>query len=109
MSVVLDEEVTTGLKVPKKYNIFAINNDYTSFDEVVFILVQALNMAPSVAAEITREVDSVGRAKVNPKPMSKGLAEAQLERINSTKTALAQMIPGRKSQIMMLKFEVRPE
>jgi len=111
MSTDIQERIDTkeGLKAPTKWNILAINNDLTSFDEVVFILVQAFNMSESVAAEITVKVDREGKAKCNPKPMSKGIAEAQLAKVNEVKSRLAQMIPSRGSQIMMLKFIIKED
>ena len=104
MSVICEEETVTKLKTPPKFNIIAINNDYTSFDEVVFILVKSFNMTESVAAEITTKVDKEGKAKCNPKPLSKGIADVQLAKVNEIKTQLAKAIPIRSSQIMMLKF-----
>lgn len=82
MSTDIQERVTTkeGLKPPLKYNVIALNNDLTSFDEVVFILTRAFNMSESVAAEITMKVDREGQAKCNPKPMSKNLTPPQPER-----------------------------
>lgn len=111
MSVIIDErvDIKEDLAPPKKFNIYAINNDFTSFDEVVFILTKALNMSVSVASELTRQVDREGRAKLNPKPMSRGLAQIQLDKLNETKLQLAQMIPFRSSQIMMLKFEMKED
>lgn len=109
MTTAFDEEVTTKLKNPPKFNLWAINNDFTSFDEVVFILVSAFNMSESVAAEITLKVDREGKAKCNPKPMSRGLAEAQLAKVNETKAQLAKLIPIRSEQIMMLKFVMKED
>lgn len=109
MSTALDERTITGLKPPLKFNIFALNNDLTAFDEVVYILVKAFNMSESVAAEITVKVDTEGKAKCNPKPMSKGLAELQLAKVNTCKATLAMMIPTRAMQIMMLKFVVKED
>lgn len=109
MSTALDEEVTTRFKEPPKFNLWAINNDLTSFDEVVFILTRAFGMSESVASEITMKVDREGKAKCNPKPMSRGLAEAQLAKVNGVKAQLATMYPFRSMQIMMLKFVIKED
>lgn len=109
MSVVFEEETITKLKPPSKYNIWAINNDLTSWDEVVWILVQAFGMSESVASEITFKVDREGKAKCNPKPLSKGLAELQLQKVNECKISLAKMFPQRALQIMMLKFTMKED
>lgn len=109
MSTVFEEEVITGLKEPKKYNLWAINNDLTAWDEVVFILTRAFGMSESVASEITFKVDREGKAKCNPKPMSRGLAEAQLMKVEEVKRQLAQMYPFRSMQIMMLKFVIKED
>lgn len=111
MSVEIQERVRVdeGLQAPRKFNLFAINNDYTSFDEVVWILTHALGMSESVAAELTMKVDREGRAKLNPKPMPKDLAEALLTKINDTKRTLASMNPFRANQVMMLKFVVKED
>lgn len=109
MSTAFDEETTTKFKAPLKYNLWALNNDHTSFDEVVAILVQAFGMNPGVAAEITIKVDREGKAKCNPKPMSKGLADAQLAKVNECKRNLARSRPFRSAQIMMLTFVVKED
>jgi ATP-dependent Clp protease adapter protein ClpS len=111
MSVIIEEkiDVKEDLKAPSKWNLFALNNDLTAFDEVVFILTHALNMSTSVASEITVKIDQEGRAKLNPKPMSQGLAQAQLDKVNATKRQLATMRPFRASQIMMLKFMIKED
>lgn len=109
MSTAFDEQVITGLKPPSKWNLIAINNDITAFDEVVWILTKALGMSESVAAEITVRIDREGQAKCNPKPMSRGLAELQLAKINQCKSQLAQMNPFRAIQVMALKFIIKED
>ena len=113
MSIVIDEDVTTKeqIKVPKKFNIWALNNDITAFNEVVFILVKALGMSESVAAEITVKVDQEGRAKVNPKPMSKGIAQATLDRIKNVQRQYASLssLGLRQKEIMALKFVIKED
>ena len=73
MSVIIEErvDIKEELKKPPRFNTFAINNDITAFDEVVFILTKALNMSESVAAELTRQVDREGRARLNLRPLSR--------------------------------------
>lgn len=111
MSIAIEESITTKtkLKPPKKYNIWALNNDITSFDEVVWILVNALNINPSVAAELTIKVDREGKARVNEKPMSKGIAEAALTKVKVVQRTFAEthMAGSRKGAIMELKFIVK--
>lgn len=111
MSTIIEEKVTekTKLAAPKKYNIWAIDNDFTSVNEVILILIQSFGMSPSVASELTHKVNKEGKAKVNPKPMPKGLAEAQLNKVNNVKRALAEGIPSRKREIMMLKFVIKED
>lgn len=109
MTVALDEEVTTKLKPPAKYNIWALNNDLTAWNEVVFILITSFNMSESVANEITFKIDREGKAKCNPKPMSKGLAEAQLKKIDQVKVQLARMFPMRSKEIMMMTFQMKED
>ena len=109
MSVTFQEEVITKFKKPAKYNVIALNNDDTAFDEVVYILVKAFSMSESVAAEITLKIDREGSAKCNPRPLSKGLAEVQLARANEVKVELSRLIPFRASQIMMLRFIVKED
>lgn len=109
--IAVKERVTekTQLKQPSRYNIWALDNDITSFQEVVWILVRAFNMSDSVAAELTRKVDQEGKAKVNSKPLSKGIAEAQLNKVNNIKRSLAGYIPMRSKQIMALKFVIKED
>lgn len=111
MSVVIEETTDTKEKLqpPKKFNIWCLDNDRTTFDEVIAILVNAFNMSRGVAAELTRKVNNEGRAKVNPKPMSKGIAQAQLNKVNSIKRTLAERIPFRSKEIMMLKFIIKED
>lgn len=111
MSTIIEERVTTQtkLKAPSKYNIWAIDNNLTSFAEVVFILVQSFGMSEGEAAKLTVKVDIEGKAKVNPKPMSKGLAEAQLDKIQNVKRALSQVRSNRASEVMMLKFIIKED
>tara|TARA_R100001086_G_C11847513_1_gene260526 strand:- start:4608 stop:4949 length:342 start_codon:yes stop_codon:yes gene_type:complete len=113
MSIAIEETTETKEKIepPKKYNLWALDNDFTSFDEVVAILVNAFKMEPSVAGELTRKVDREGKAKVNPKPMSRDVAKAQLDKVNTVKRYLADNYLGgiRKKQIMMLKFIIKED
>lgn len=111
MSIEIEERIHNEEKLekPKKFNIWCLDNDRTAFDEVVAILVNAFNMSRGVAAELTRKVDNEGRAKVNPKPMSKGIAQAQLNKVNSIKRTLAERIPFRSKEIMMLKFIIKED
>lgn len=111
MSVILEDKTDTKIKLqpPLKYNIWALDNDATAFDEVVAILVRSTGVSPSVAAELTRKVDTEGKAKVNPRPLPRGLADAQLNKINNVKRALAKAIPFREKPIMMLKFIVKAD
>jgi ATP-dependent Clp protease adapter protein ClpS len=109
MSISIEERVDVTYDKPKKFNLFAINNDYTSWDEVVFILTRALGMSESVAGELTSQIDKEGKAKLNPKPMTKDIAEAYLAKINETKSLLAKMNPFRANQVMMLKFMVKED
>lgn len=111
MSVAIEETTKTKLKKPPKFNIWALDNDITSFNEVVWILTRAFNMSESVAAELTTKIDREGRAKVNPKPMSKGLAEAQLDKVNNLKRQLAQILGhiGRDKAVMALKFIIKED
>lgn len=115
MSVVIDEETTveTKLKPPTKFNLWALNNDITSFEEVIWILTTAFGMSSSVAGELARKVDSEGRAKVNPKPMSKALAQIQLDKVNDKKRELAysqvSKLLGRTRAIMELKFIIKED
>lgn len=113
MSIAIDEGIitTTKLKPPKKYNIWALNNDITAFNEVVYILVNALGMSESVASELSLKIDREGRAKLNPKPLSKGLAQAQLNKLNDVKRAFADnyMLGIRKKEIMILKFMIKED
>lgn len=113
MSVIIDEDVSTKdeLKEPTKYNIWALDNDITAFNEVVFILVKSFGMSESVASELTVRIDQEGRAKVNPKPMSRGLAQAQLDKINTIKRQFAHTyaLGLRKKEIMALKFIIKED
>jgi ATP-dependent Clp protease adapter protein ClpS len=111
MSIDIQERIATKdeLKVPPRFNIWAINNDFTSWDEVVFILTRALGMSESVASELTNKIDKEGKAKLNPKPMTKDIAEAYLAKVNETKRTLASMNPFRANQVMMLKFIVKED
>lgn len=109
MSTAFDEQVITGLKPPSRFNLWALNNDITAFDEVVWILTKALGMSESVASEITLKINREGKAKCNPKPMSRGLAELQLARVNQCKSQLAQMNPFRAMQVMALKFIIKED
>lgn len=106
MSFAIDEQVKTKIKLaePTKYNLWALNNDLTSFDEVVMILVMALKINPSVAGELTLKIDKEGRAKLNPQPLSYNVAQALLTKLNDTKRLLASHSPHRRQAIMELKF-----
>jgi ATP-dependent Clp protease adapter protein ClpS len=113
VSTIIEERIdtTTKVKPPKRYNIWAIDNDFTSFDEVVYVLTKSFGMNKAVAAELTTKVDQEGKAKVNPKPMSRALAQAQMQRINDVKRHLADsfMMGLRKKEIMMLKFTLKED
>ena len=113
MSIAIDEDIKIKekLQTPKKYNIWALDNDHTAFNEVVYILVKSFNMSEGVASELTTKIDREGKAKVNPRPMSKGLAQAQLDKINNIKRYFAEafLLGTRKKEIMMLKFIIKED
>lgn len=113
MSIEVQERVNTKtqLKSPPRYNIWALDNDITAFNEVVFILVKSFGMSESVAAELAVKIDQEGKAKVNPKPMSRGLAQAQLDKINTIKRQFAHTyaLGLRKKEIMTLKFIIKED
>lgn len=114
MSVEFDERVEVREKIhpPKKFNIWTMNNDLTSFDEVVMILVKGAGLSESEAAALTIKVDTEGKAKVNKKPVSKNVAMALYKRLNDTKRAVSlirEVQYGRGRAVMELKFVVKED
>lgn len=111
MSFEHDASVIEKVKLvpPKKYNVLAMNNDITSYDEVVYIISKAFSIPEGEAFKIARVVDMEGRAKCNKKPLSKNLADMQLQIINSIKLDLIRKIPSRAQAIGLLKFTLKED
>lgn len=111
MTTIFEEKTTTkvNIKSPSKYNVVAYDNDVTSFDEVVFILVGATKMSLTRARDLTVTIDTVGKAKINEEPLTKAIADLQLKALQNVKEGLASKIPYRRDAIMQLKFKVIKE
>lgn len=111
MSVEFDErvEIKEKLAPPKRYNLWVIDNDITSFDEVVKVLVAGAGLSVREASVLTYRVDSEGKAKVNKTPLSRNIADALNKRLNDTKRIIAieASARGRGQAVMELKFAVK--
>lgn len=115
MTVILEEKVTTKTKLqpPKKYNLWILDNEITSFEEVIVILTEGANLSVDEAKSITLKVHHEGKAKLNKKPMPKQIAEALKDNLNNVKRAIAMSpiskLNQRERAIMELKFIVKED
>jgi len=111
MSVEIKEriEVKEKLQPPKRYNLWVMDNDVTSFNEVVKILMTGAGLSLGEAEALTVKVDLEGKAKVNKTPLSKNVADILYVRLNDAKrvVALVASIQGRGQAVMQLKFVVK--
>ena len=64
MSVETKEKTKTQVKLPSKYAVIFLNDDYTTVDFVVGALVNVFNYDANTAYEKTVEVDREGEAVV---------------------------------------------
>jgi ATP-dependent Clp protease adapter protein ClpS len=65
MSTQVDEKVEFIINQPKKYcNVF-YNNDTTSFQDVMFLLVNAFKMDAAKSMLVTQQIDQAGKGIVH--------------------------------------------
>lgn len=84
-------------KRPSKYSIFVLNNDVSSIDAVIVIIMGAFNKSPEEAIQIAQKAHTTGKALVVGN-LSKEIADTLM----STASALSQEIDNGR-----LRFEVK--
>ena len=99
-----DIVVKEELKEPSLYNVVVHNNDHTSYDEVIIILMQAFQLSADQALDIATKVDTEGQGICG--TYSREVADMKLLVIDVVKRQLIQTYPGRANQINMLKFTI---
>ncbi len=62
------ENVNTKVKEPKKYNVILLNDDFTTMEFVVAILIEIFNKDPITAETIMMDVHKKGRGVVGSYP-----------------------------------------
>ncbi|MCR5099663.1 MAG: ATP-dependent Clp protease adaptor ClpS [Lachnospiraceae bacterium] len=62
------ENVSTRVKEPKKYNVILLNDDFTTMEFVVAILMEIFNKDPITAETIMMDVHKKGRGVVGSYP-----------------------------------------
>lgn len=90
-------------EVPR-FHVIALNNDITSYDEVVFIIARVFDKSEEAAFDIAKEVDSKGKAICG--TYDKEVADAKVLTVQLAKDFLADHFPHRAEQINALKFTV---
>ncbi len=65
---VVRESVNTKVKEPKRYNVILLNDDFTTMEFVVSILIEIFNKDPLTAETIMMDVHKKGRGVVGAYP-----------------------------------------
>lgn len=74
-------EQKTEIEPPKRYRVLLLNDDYTTFDFVVKVLVEIFNKQVSEAVKITNDVHKKGSGTCGIYPRE--IAETKVEMVNS--------------------------
>lgn len=91
------EKINNKVKKPSMYRVFLINDDYTSMDFVVEVIVKVFNKSVSEATKIMLDVHHKG----------KGLVGVYTYDIATTKVAQVEIMAQEKG--FPLKTEIEPE
>lgn len=92
------------LKEPSQYNVIVYNNDYTSYEEVIFVVSKSFEMTEQDAYNLARTVDTQGKGICG--TYSKEIAETKLDIVDLIKKSLISIIPFRAREIEMLEFSM---
>ena len=65
---VVRESVNTKVKEPRRYNVILLNDDFTTMEFVVSILIEIFNKDPLTAETIMMDVHKKGRGVVGAYP-----------------------------------------
>lgn len=99
MPLGVEEEVITEedqeLEEPGMYNVILINDDYTTFDFVVYVLVSVFKRSAEDAWDITNKIHHEGR----------GIAGTYIKDIAETKSALAEELATQNDFPLETKVE----
>lgn len=87
----------TRLKLPRKYDVFVLNDDVTTFDFVEYVLVTIFDKDIDTAAAIAKATDACGRGLIG--KYSLDIAHTKVEKA----TGLA------RSENYPLEFSIEPE
>ena len=90
------------VKEPSKYNIIVHNNDFTSYDEVIYVVSKAFEMDEQSAYKIASTVHHAGKGICG--TYYKEVAETKMHIVDMVKESLVAIMPFRRNEIMMLKF-----
>ncbi len=94
---IFKEKVNNKVKKPSMYKVFLINDDYTSMDFVVEVIVKVFHKSVPEATKIMLDVHKKG----------KGLVGVYTYDIATTKVAQVEIMAGEKG--FPLKAEIVPE
>ncbi len=62
MSVELKENIKLKIKKPKQYGVYLLNDDYTTYDFVIFICEELFNKNKNEGLQIAIEIDKEQKA-----------------------------------------------
>jgi ATP-dependent Clp protease adaptor protein ClpS len=73
-------ELSTELKVPRKYKVVLLNDDYTPMDFVVDVLKQFFHLGEEVAVQVMLQVHSQGKGVCG--VFTRDIAETKVALVN---------------------------
>lgn len=83
------EKEDIKISIPKKYNVVFYNDDYTSFEFVIFVLIKIFHHSQESAVNITQLIHNKGRGIAG--TYTKEIAEQK--KIETTELAKANQFP----------------
>lgn len=75
-----DAEAQTALKLPRRYDVYLLNDDYTPMQFVVEILEQFFNYTREAATRLMWQIHTQGRAVCA--TYTKEIAETKVDQVN---------------------------
>lgn len=79
----VQHKTTTDVEPPKMYKVIMLNDDFTSMDFVISVLVQIFSKSPAEATQIMLTIHEKGQAVVAVYPLDIAKTKVELVRQNA--------------------------